>query len=477
MRYTQQPYDPTANSGSIAELLMRSGQVQSEKLRDLAQIAATSQQQQGDAYSNLARNLGQIGTGAVGNFIDLRANEQKNKIAQQELAQRQQVNEAQIAASQAQTARSQFDLTQAQKTVADEASLKEKNRIANKIADGLRDPDPQKREVVLGIIKDPEMQSMTRNILLGRDKQNDDYRAIRAQFAAANGYDDDTVRIVVALDPMPGALEHFDRATNGGQDKAAVKRYVDAFWKKPQDDEYVMAAPGSTPVNKRTGEAGTQVPGLDAPTTDRRNISSTAPSTLLRSGSNGQMFTLDNQPLPASTKIQAKPEKVAGEGAHFWVKRGGDTIRISERDYRQGDIPVKEGEARPVTSGDAEDLANFDSALDDLAVVRQATTAAGTTGIRATLGAKTPAWVTSITGWGTEAKARQGLIDLVKADHRQDASRAASCAKRTRSNTRRSCRRSRTTPRWSRPNWPASRPRSTRRRGAGSMRLMTPATT
>jgi hypothetical protein len=68
---------------------------------------------------------------------------------------------------------------------------------------------------------------------------------------------------------------------------------------------------------------------------------------------------------------------------------------------------------RPVIAGDAEDLANFDTSRDELKELRDAITAKGATGIGASIAAKTP-FVTQITGWGADAKAKQALIDRVK---------------------------------------------------------------
>lgn len=78
---------------------------------------------------------------------------------------------------------------------------------------------------------------------------------------------------------------------------------------------------------------------------------------------------------------------------------------------------------RPVIAGNAEELADFDTSLDDLGVLR-ATIApidsktgkpvAGVTGVSAQIGAAIPAWATDLTGWGTDAKKKQALIDRVK---------------------------------------------------------------
>lgn len=70
---------------------------------------------------------------------------------------------------------------------------------------------------------------------------------------------------------------------------------------------------------------------------------------------------------------------------------------------------------RPVTSGDANRIADFDTSLSDIGVLR-ATLAEtkGATGTGAAIGASMPAAVTDMLGWGADAKKRQGVIDRVK---------------------------------------------------------------
>lgn len=70
---------------------------------------------------------------------------------------------------------------------------------------------------------------------------------------------------------------------------------------------------------------------------------------------------------------------------------------------------------RPVTSGDAGRIADYDTSLDDLkALDTVLTETKGATGTGAAIGAALPAWVTDLTGAGTDAKKRQGVIDRVK---------------------------------------------------------------
>ena len=72
-------------------------------------------------------------------------------------------------------------------------------------------------------------------------------------------------------------------------------------------------------------------------------------------------------------------------------------------------------QGRSVTSGDANELADYDTSLSDLQVLRKTLTeTANATVTTAKVGAALPNWATDLTGWGTNAKKRQGVIDRVK---------------------------------------------------------------
>jgi hypothetical protein len=142
-------------------------------------------------------------------------------------------------------------------------------------------------------------------------------------------------------------------------------------------------------------------------------------------GPNGRpvskLFT--DEELAAGVEEYREPKSESA--AKFWVMRNGQPVRVSESEYRLGDAPASTREqGRPVTSGDANRIATFQTSLDDLNVLRKtivpdavgddATTTA-TTGTLAQVQAGIPNWATQLLGgWGTEAKGRQAVIDRVK---------------------------------------------------------------
>jgi hypothetical protein len=72
------------------------------------------------------------------------------------------------------------------------------------------------------------------------------------------------------------------------------------------------------------------------------------------------------------------------------------------------------GGGRGVTSGDANRLADFDTSLDDVTVLRKTVSGNKSTGTRAAVGAALPNFVTEATGIGQSAKEKQAVIDRVK---------------------------------------------------------------
>ncbi len=114
-------------------------------------------------------------------------------------------------------------------------------------------------------------------------------------------------------------------------------------------------------------------------------------------------------------RIGNPPQPPASADNRFWVVRDGKPLRVTEAEYRPGDLPASTREqGRPVTSGDAGRIADLDTGVSDLKVLREAIAGSGATGAAAKVGAAVPNFVTEFTGWGTDAKKKQALIDRVK---------------------------------------------------------------
>lgn len=105
------------------------------------------------------------------------------------------------------------------------------------------------------------------------------------------------------------------------------------------------------------------------------------------------------------------PESATAEPLVAVMGPNGEPVLV-KRSAAEGQRPASTREqGRPVTSGDAGRLAELDTSLSDLDVLAKTL---GTTGAASKVGASMPNWVTEATGWGADAKSRQGTIDRVK---------------------------------------------------------------
>jgi hypothetical protein len=125
-------------------------------------------------------------------------------------------------------------------------------------------------------------------------------------------------------------------------------------------------------------------------------------------------------------KLRARLGEGRAQGpqpGYQWVMRNGKQVYTNQ--VQDGDVPAsRTGGGRNVTSGDAQDLADFDTSLDDLRVLRDTVAPidpktgkaieSGATGTIAKMGAAAPNWWTNATGLGTESKKKQAVIDRVK---------------------------------------------------------------
>lgn len=112
-----------------------------------------------------------------------------------------------------------------------------------------------------------------------------------------------------------------------------------------------------------------------------------------------------------------------GEPLVAVIGKDGRPVYV-RRSQAEGMTPASNREqGRPVVSGDAGDLADFDTSLDDVAVLGQVVAPVdprtgkvmpGATGVSAQIGAAMPAWATDMFGWGVDAKKKQAVIDRVK---------------------------------------------------------------
>lgn len=130
-------------------------------------------------------------------------------------------------------------------------------------------------------------------------------------------------------------------------------------------------------------------------------------------GADGKpVFTAPPAAPPAVNPETARHNKALEDQA------AANATEAARHNKRLEDITAARGSNAPtrkMTSGDAGKVAEFRSALDQLATLRTTITeTAHATGTAAAVGAALPSFVTDATGVGADAKKRQGVINLTK---------------------------------------------------------------
>lgn len=113
-------------------------------------------------------------------------------------------------------------------------------------------------------------------------------------------------------------------------------------------------------------------------------------------------------------KAPPKPREPKDEPIVPIMGPDGNPVYATRRDAL-GKRPASNREqGRPVISGDANRVADMDTALKDISVLGDQITGSGATGATAKMGAMLPNVVTELTGIGADAKSKQATIDRVK---------------------------------------------------------------
>lgn len=210
--------------------------------------------------------------------------------------------------------------------------------------------------------------------------------------------------------------------------------------------EYTTAPAGAGVLDKRTGKiTGTVEPRPVAPTKASLAAAAAAGDPAAQAALDKLTPKAEPKRYPVTVpgpdgrpvqKLFTEDELAAGVPAYREPKAAGDgepLVAIMGADGHPVLVPRSQAvnkrpantreQGRPVTSGDAGRIAEFDTSLDDLTVLRAAvsgkpgvkdTPAEKATGARAKIGAMVPNFVTEYTGWGSDAKSKQAVIDRVK---------------------------------------------------------------
>lgn len=195
--------------------------------------------------------------------------------------------------------------------------------------------------------------------------------------------------------------QHPDQATEIVRRIVSTSPTVAQKWLKPE--EYTLN-PGD--VRFRGGQPVAVVPPVEKPPTNIEDA------------------ILAQMPNATPDELIAIKERIARAGRQVTPAAAEPLVPIVGEDGRPVLVPRSQAvgkqpastreQGRQVTSGDAGDLAEFQTALDDVATLRATLQGNAATGASAQLGAALPNAVTEFTGWGSDAKQKQAVIDRVK---------------------------------------------------------------
>lgn len=162
---------------------------------------------------------------------------------------------------------------------------------------------------------------------------------------------------------------------------------------------------GGTVIDERTGEVVFQGQPKTPANIEAAILAETDPT------KRAELIALKEQLVKAGRQ-PAGPGPV--EPLHSVIGPDGEAVLVP-RSQAVGKKPASNREVgRQVTSGDANDIADFNTALDDMTTLRTALAETSATGTIAKVGASVPNWLTEYTGWGSDAKKKQALIDRIK---------------------------------------------------------------
>jgi len=421
-------YEPYQNrfAGSIAEMMQRGAEIRARAAMQAADAQAQATASRGQIWGNALANVGQA-------IASIPAQLQQAKAQQQQLQMRQLELE-QAKAEQAAAAAKQADVNALDRAFSPAAALGPGGQGPMPEGAPLPDRDTVLRSLPghLQPVAIKHFQEIDDAKKKDRETRNDYWASLAAGVHAfgntpeaamialrdaAEDYPDQARAIFEQIQQNP-TPEFIGQLTNSLMVKSP--KYAEQVRKGEavKTREVTVTNPdGSTTIQIVKDEPGQKFesaakPPTEAPGSFDAHLRRVAAG---RGVTVGQLSAADVLKEKAAFEAAGRAPSAASQN-RMWVMRNGEAIFIPESAVQPGDKPANTREqGRPVTSGDAGRIADLDTSLNDLQTLRGTLTETkGATGTTAAIGASLPAAVTDITGWGTEAKKRQGVIDRVK---------------------------------------------------------------
>lgn len=378
-------------------------------LSDYGRDVGNIYQQLGEAQANARLRSGQAWSQALGNIGQAVA-AIPGQMKQQKDAEQQRLDAQQgrdMRSLQMQNTQSEMDARQSEATSKAEEEKRRKMVLA--IGAGLSNGDPGITKASLDQIA-PELRPGVEQYLSDHQKRLTDDIKSRAKLAQALGYPAPVVEVLAAMGGK-AMLDEYHKATEGGNNPQAIKAMVDRAAALGDAQQPVKTREIKTlgPDGSETTQIVEDRPGLTFTSAPKPVEAKKYPITV--PGPNGQpvqkLVTEDelSKGIPAYRAPNEPQPK-------FWVMRNGQALRVSDSEYRPGDLPANTREqGRPVTSGDAQDIAGIQEGIK---LLGQMNFKPSDTGIAPSIGGAMPDFITNATGFGLGAKQREGMIALVR---------------------------------------------------------------
>lgn len=389
--YQREPYRSDL-TGTIADLILRQGQIRGGAAQQEAEIRSRAALQQGQNRAQLFGTLGQIAAGAVQDYT-------QRQQAERDLAPRREMQALQI------------DAMRRENDAAREADWN--RRAAQRAIEAIRNGN---KDAVLSELPEsvrPLVDDYLNQTAAQRKQRQDliDAQRVRsAQMIVQFGYDPTAVEIVAALnDDDPETTAAFQALR---QDPAGFRKLVDSYAYRGKTDTVSAEDPTKRIVKTSpSGERTVISEGTPEQKPDTRALELRMADALASGNTKEYQRLLGVARDAAAAKRDPNASSSDNEPLIPIIGADGQPVLVRRSDA-VGQRPANTREqGRPVPASSAENLAAIVTSIDDLKVL---TDRIGSTGASSKIGAMLPNAVTEFTGWGADAKSRQALIDRVK---------------------------------------------------------------
>jgi len=380
-------------TGTMADLIRQRGEIAAQTTAAIGDAQARRAAQSGQAWGNAIQNIGNAVSGTLKDYTDYKANAP--------------VREAQ--ALQLQRAKQQYSAEEGQQFLAKAGQYSQHVQASNYNPDVA---EPMFKD--LATMHPEYTPHLQRALAEARAGNPTALKAVVDTFAQQAGVKGPDVVSVETIDEQGRPVT-----------KMVPKQPGQSFLKPPEKvgTTTIQTVENGQPVTKIVPTTPGQSFPAPPPKTEQRPVERVS---VLLDGKpqmvvfdpNGQGKYLFNG-QDVSTRVRPLPTASETEKPSIWISKGDEmrfvtpstAAQMSAQGWRSGNTREQ---GRPVTSGDAGKVSDFDSSLELLRQLAPQIKEPGSTGFGAQVGAWVPNAITQLTGWGADAKKQQAVINQVK---------------------------------------------------------------